>query len=107
MNFMYLYNLNYTYRVKTEAIFKNKEPYFFEFFSLNDVIFEQHYLFKNLWRETLLMNHFNDPRVQKIKSFGQLPGKTIFREIDEIQGMTLQEYIDNRLLRWQEMAENS
>jgi len=42
---MYLYNLNYTYRIKTEAIFQNKQPYIFDFFILNDPLFEQHFLF--------------------------------------------------------------
>ena len=32
MNFMYLYNLNYSYRAKTEAIFKDRENYYFDFF---------------------------------------------------------------------------
>jgi hypothetical protein len=28
-----------------------------------------------------------------VKSFGQLPGKMIFREIDEVSGITLEEYL--------------
>lgn len=83
MNFMYLYNLNYSYRAKTEAIFKDRENFFFDFFFVDDAIFDQHYLFKNLWRETLLLNHFDDPRVAKVESFGQLPNKIIYRQINE------------------------
>lgn len=55
MDFMYLYNLNYSYRAKTEAIFKSRENLYFDFFFVDDAIFDQHYLFKNLWRETLLL----------------------------------------------------
>lgn len=62
-NFMFLYNLNYSYRAMTEAIYENKQNYFFEFFILNDPIFEQFNLFKNLWRETLLLNYFDSPKV--------------------------------------------
>jgi hypothetical protein len=69
-NFMYLYNLNYTFRIKTQAIFKNQEPHYFDMYFLDDQMFEQHYLFRNLWRETLLLHHFDDKRVHKIKSFG-------------------------------------
>ena len=28
-----------------------------------------------------------------VKSFGQLPGKIVFREIEEISGITLDEYL--------------
>lgn len=84
MNFMYLYNLNYTYRIRTEAIFDNKKANYFDLYFVNDKMFDQFKLYENLWRETLLMHNFNDKRVQKIKSFGQLPNKLIYHEIDEI-----------------------
>jgi len=45
MNFMYLFNLNYTYRAKTEAIYQNREAFFFDFYIVDDQIFEQYYLF--------------------------------------------------------------
>ena len=108
MHFMYLFNLNYSYRLKTEAIFPVGDQKFFywDFFFLDDQIFEQHYLFQNLWRETLLLNHFNDERVQKVISFGQLPKKIIYREIEEQQGMSLAEYIENRLEQWRALYEN-
>jgi len=40
MNYMYLYNLNYTYRIKTEAVFEDKSNYIFDFFVLDDHLFE-------------------------------------------------------------------
>ena len=101
MNFMYLYNLDYAYRAKTEAIFENRVATYFDFFFVNDDIFSQHYLFENLWRETLLMNYFlKDSRVMNVVSFGQLPGKVIYREIQEQQGITLRDYIENRYNEW-------
>ena len=62
-HFMSIFNLNYSYRVKTEAIFNNRAATIFEFFVLDDPIFDQFYLFDNFWRDTLLMHHFNDSRV--------------------------------------------
>lgn len=56
-------------------------PYIFDFFNVEDQKFEQFYLHQNLWRETLLLSQFDDPRIIKVKDFGQLPGKVIFREI--------------------------
>lgn len=107
MNYMYLYNLNYSYRIRTEATFENRKPYFFDLFFVNDHIFDQHFLFQNLWRETILLNNFDDKRVQKFISFGQLPDNVIYRGIDEIQGMTLQEYIDNKLIEWHQIQQRA
>jgi len=106
MNFTYLYNLNYSYRAKTESIFKDRQGCYFDFFIVEDPNFDQHYLFQNLWRETLLLNHFNDERIQKVSYFGQLPNKIIFRQIEELQGMSLADYIDKRLFEWQLSPEN-
>ena len=41
MHFMYLFNLNYSYRLKTEAIFPtdDKKYYFWDFFFIDDQIF--------------------------------------------------------------------
>ena len=38
--------------------------------------------------------------------FGQLPNKIIFRQIEELQGMSLSDYIDKRLFEWQLSPEN-
>lgn len=73
MHFMYMFNLNYSYRLKTESIYNNSKEdklLYWDFFFIDDMIFAQHYLFQNLWRETLLLNHFNDERVLKVISFG-------------------------------------
>jgi hypothetical protein len=98
---MYLHNLDYAYRAKTQAIFQSRAATYFDFFFVNDQVFNQHYLFENLWRETLLMNKFlEDPRVTNVLSFGQLPDKVIYREIEEQQGITLRDYIENRYEDW-------
>ena len=71
MNYKFIFNLNYSYRAKTEAVFQGQKPFIFDFFMVDDQKFEQFYLFKNLWRETLLMNHFlEDPGVADVVSFG-------------------------------------
>lgn len=69
----------------------------FDFFVVDDQKYEQFYLFENLWRETLLLKHFNDPRVPTIHDFGQLPGKIIYRQVEEQAGVTLLDYIDNHI----------
>ena len=69
-----------------------------------DQKFNQFYLYENLWRETLLLDHFKDSRVARIYDYGQLPGKIIYREIEEVAGITLQEYIDNALEEVDELA---
>ena len=81
MNFMYIYNLNYSYRAKTESIFQGGTPCYFDFYFLNDQVFSQFHLFDNLWRETLLLSHFDNPKISKILQFGQLPQKAIYRQI--------------------------
>lgn len=98
MNYKFLFNLNYSYRAKTEAVFQNKKEYIFDFFMADDQKFEQFYLFPNLWRETLLMHHFlEDRRVVNVLSFGQLPNKVIYREIEELRGINLSDYIQSHL----------
>ena len=100
MSYLTIYDIDYAFRARTEAIFKNKEVYVFDFFNVDDHKFEQFYLYQNLWRETLLLNHFYDPKdqfpkVARVKDFGQLPKKVIYREIEEVQGVTLYDYIQN------------
>ena len=98
LNYMQLFDLEYCYRMKTEAIFEQKKQYIFDFIIADDQKFEQFYLFHNFWRETMLLNHLNDdPRVAKVISFGQLPNKIIYREIEEVSGISLQEYIDHHI----------
>ena len=41
------------------------------------------------------MNFLDDKRVARVKDFGQLPNKVIYREIEEMQGITLADYISN------------
>jgi hypothetical protein len=85
MNFLSLFDLNYSYRAKTEAIFNQRKKHIFDFFMVEDQKFEQFNLSNNIWRETLLLHHFrDDPRVQKVVDFGKLPNKIIYREIEEV-----------------------
>lgn len=70
LNHMFLFGLNYAYRAKTHALFTGMDTHVFEFFVADDQKFEQFYLYQNLWRETLLLKHFDDPRVPKIMDFG-------------------------------------
>lgn len=94
MNYKYLFNINYSFRIRTEAVFAGNTPHIFDFFIADDTKFEQFYLYQNLWRETLLLDFLKeDPRVAKVINFGQLPNKVIFREIQEQQGITLEDYI--------------
>lgn len=95
MNYLHLFDLDYAIRAKTEAVFQDKANYIFDFFIADDQKFEQFYLYQNLWRETLLLNYFNDPRISKVKNFGQLPNKVVFREIQELKGISLTDYIEN------------
>lgn len=64
---------------------------------LDDSKLEEYYLFKNIWRETLLLNSLTKNstllRVNKVLSFGQLPNKIIFREIEEITCISLEDYL--------------
>lgn len=100
-HFMHINNLTYTYRIKTKSIFQGNQVKYFDIFVLNDPNLEQHQMFNNIWRETILLSCFNDQRIQPIMQFGQLPDKIIYREIDEIEGITFADYIKNRLISWQ------
>lgn len=56
-------DIEYCYRVKTENIFEKNKPYIFEFYILDDPKFQDYYLFKNIWRETLLMKQLKYPLI--------------------------------------------
>ena len=85
MNYKSLFNLIYCFRARTEAVFQNKVPHIFDFYVVDDNKFDQFYLYQNLWRETLLLDHLkDDERVSKVINFGLLPNKIIFREVQEM-----------------------
>ena len=109
-----LYCLDYVFRVKAKPIFEDTTPTaaaVFEFFVLDDLKFDEFFLFENIWRETLIMNKFYKDHLQAqvyavenqmqapvlrtiaIKTFGQMPGKVVFRQIEEASGITLEDYI--------------
>ena len=83
-NYMNLYNINYVYRLKANAIYENGKVYIFDIFiAKQDAKLEQFRLFENLWKETLILSQVNDMRLQRTISFGQLPEGIIYREIEE------------------------
>lgn len=45
MSHLIIYDIDYAFRAKTEAIFKEKENFIFDFFSVDDHKFEQFYLY--------------------------------------------------------------
>lgn len=52
-------------------------------------------MFKNLWRETLLLSHLTREgcRLAKVLNFGQLPHQIIYREVEEGASLTLEEFL--------------
>ena len=59
----------------------------------NDIKLAEFDLFNNLWKETLILSQMKDPKIPPVLSFGQLPEGIIYREIEEVSGYTLEEYI--------------
>ena len=56
---MMLYCLDYVFRVKARSMFEEGNPaYVFDFFVIDDIKFDEFFLFENFWRETLLLNKF-------------------------------------------------
>jgi hypothetical protein len=54
-----LYCLDYVFRVKARSMFEEGNPsLIFDFFVLDDLKFDEFFLFENIWRETLLLNKF-------------------------------------------------
>ena len=98
MHHEWLFNFLYTYRAKTKAIFQGGSSHIFDFYMLEDQKFDQFYLFQNTWREFLLLNFFKEEsKILNLLQFGQLPNKIIYREIEEIPGITLGDFIDSQL----------
>jgi hypothetical protein len=58
-NYMMLYAMDYVFRIKTRPIFEEEgETFIFDFFILDDLKFDEFFLYENVWRETLLLNKF-------------------------------------------------
>ena len=97
MSYLTLLNTNYSFRLRTIALFEPGQPTvcFDVFIVENDMRFKEYRLFENLWRETLLLHHLRTQpeKVAPVISFGQLPQNVIYREIKEISGITLDLYI--------------
>jgi hypothetical protein len=97
LNHMHIYNLEYSYRIKTHDMFESdEENKSFDIFILDDWKFEEYFLFSNIWRETLLLRTMDDPNILKVKDFGQLPGEIIFRETPDFYLYTLEEYLQEK-----------
>lgn len=89
-----LFNTNYAYRLKTHSIFSKSNFSIYDVFILeNDAKLQDFNLFQNFWHETLLMNSIDDPRLMRVVDFGQLPQSKIYRQIEEVSGITLETYI--------------
>ena len=83
-NYLTLYNVNYIYRLKVNAIYEQGAVYIFDVFIVQqDAKLAEFHLFDNLWKETLILSQVNDPRTPRVISFGQLPEGIIYREIEE------------------------
>ena len=68
---MTLFSTYYVYRVKTSSIFEEGKIYIFEIFIVhNDIKLSEFNLFKNLWKETLMLSQLKDPRIPPVLSFG-------------------------------------
>ena len=64
---MMLYCLDYVFRVKACSMFEEGNPSFvFDFFVLDDLKFDEFFLFENIWRETLLLNKFYKDHLQAL-----------------------------------------
>ena len=76
----------------------------FDVFLLNDSIkLKEFHLFENIWRETLLLARLHKQGLNvsmPVLSFGQLPDRVIYREIIEINGKNLHEYIEQTRLHF-------
>ena len=93
-NYLTLYNVNYVYRLKANALYENGRCYIFDVFVVRqDAKLEEFTLFDNLWKETLILAQVVDSRLPRVLSFGQLPEGIIYREIEESHGYSLEEYI--------------
>lgn len=97
MSYLTLLKTNYSFRLKTIALFEPEQPSicFDVFIGETDMRFKEYRLFQNLWRETLLLHHFrSEPqKVAQVYSFGQLPGSIIYRQVEEVWGTTLDLFI--------------
>ena len=83
--------------MKANAIYESGRVYIFDVFIVQqDAKLAEFHLFNNLWKETLILSQVNDPRLPTVISFGQLPEGIIYREIEENQGYSLEEYIQQK-----------
>lgn len=98
---MTLQETDYAFRIKTLALFAAEGPksVAFDIFVVpEDMRLKEFRLFENLWKETLLLFHFrnNPDKVVTVRNFGQLPQNLIYREVEEVSGITLENYISQR-----------
>jgi len=91
---MTLFCTNYVYRLKTSSIYEEGKIYIFDVFVVhNDIKLSEFNILENVWKETLMLSQLKDPRIPPVLSFGQLPEGIIYREIEEVSGYSLDEYI--------------
>ena len=60
-NYLTLYNINYVYRLKVNAIYEQGRVYIFDVFIVQqDAKLAEFHLFENIWKETLILSQVND-----------------------------------------------
>lgn len=101
INYLTLQGTDYAYRIKTIALFEpeGQQSVAFDIFVVqDDMRLKEFRLFENLWKETLLLFHLrkHSDKIVAVKSFGQLPQNMIYREVDEMSGVTLEHYIKEK-----------
>ena len=70
-DYMTLFGTNYVYRLKTRSIYEEDEVYIFDVFIVhNDIKLAEFNLFKNFWKETLMLSQLKDSRAPPVISFG-------------------------------------
>ena len=70
-DYMTLFGTNYVYRLRTCSIYEEGESYIFDVIIVhNDIKLAEFNLFKNFWKETLMLAQLKDPRAPPVISFG-------------------------------------
>jgi hypothetical protein len=98
ISYLNLQETDYAFRIKTLSLFdsEGQKSVAFDIFVVpDDMRLKEFRLFDNLWKETLLLFHLrkHSDKVVAVKNFGQLPSNLIYREVDELSGITLEHYI--------------
>ena len=70
-DYMTLFGTNYVYRIQTTSMFEEEKEHIFDVFIVqNDIKLAEYNLFKNFWKETLMLSQIDDVRAPAVLSFG-------------------------------------